>query len=191
MLFYARYSISYILGFLQEIGPFYLEDGIKYKRGDNLTFNHYSWHNVSNLLFFESPAGVGFSYNNDSTFKYNDYTTAEDNFNSLLDFFKKYPEYLKNPFWITGQSYAGKYVPDLAVLVDKFNQNSGSNPINFKGIMVGNGVMTFENGHLDHSETEYLIDHNFVDPDTLPYYYGSCQHDPHSAGCRYFNIRLA
>jgi len=39
------------------------------------------------------------------------------------------------------------------VLVDKFNQNSGSNPINFKGILVGNGIMTFENGHLEHSET--------------------------------------
>lgn len=57
--------------------------------------------------------------------------------------------------------------------------------------MVGNGVMDFTNGHLDKSQTEYLIDHNFVDPDTLPYYYGACQTDPHSAGCRYFNIRLA
>jgi hypothetical protein len=36
-----------------------------------------------------------------------------------------------------------------------------------------------------------MIDHNFADPDTLPYYYGSCQHDPDSAGCRYFKIRLA
>ena len=50
-------------GFLQEIGPYYLEDGKEYKIGDNLTFNPYSWHNHSHLLFIESPAGVGFSYN--------------------------------------------------------------------------------------------------------------------------------
>jgi hypothetical protein len=35
-----------------------------------------------------------------------------------------------------------------------------------------------------------MIDHNFADPDTLSYYYGSCQTDPNSAGCRYFNMRL-
>jgi carboxypeptidase C (cathepsin A) len=40
------------VGFLQEIGPYYLEEGIDYKQGDNLTYNPYSWHNVSNLLFF-------------------------------------------------------------------------------------------------------------------------------------------
>ncbi len=87
--------------------------------------------------------------------------------NALLDFFKKYPEYLKNAFWIAGESYAGKYIPDLAVLIDKFNQNSGSNPINFKGIMVGNGVMSFEGGKLENSQNQYLIDHSFADPDTL------------------------
>ena len=42
----------------------------------------------------------------------------------------------------------------------------------------------------DKSEAEYMIDHNFADPDTLSYYYGSCQTDPNSAGCRYFNMRL-
>lgn len=136
------YSFIY-LGFIQEIGPYYLEDGVKYKRGDNLTFNPYSWHNVSNLLFFESPAGVGYSYNLDPNYKNYDFTTAEDNMNALLDFFKKYPEYTRNRFWIAGESYAGKYIPDLAVLIDKFNQNSGANPINFKGILVGNGVMNF------------------------------------------------
>jgi hypothetical protein len=35
-----------------------------------------------------------------------------------------------------------------------------------------------------------MIDHNFADPDTLPYYYGSCQSDPASAGCSFFKIRL-
>ena len=39
------------LGFIQEIGPYYLEDGVDYKRGQNLTLNPHSWHNVANLLF--------------------------------------------------------------------------------------------------------------------------------------------
>jgi len=62
--------------------------------------------------------------------------------NALLDFFNLYPEYKKNPFWIAGESYAGKYIPDLAVLIDQYNFDSKS-PINLKGIMIGNGIMDF------------------------------------------------
>jgi carboxypeptidase C (cathepsin A) len=63
----------------------------------------------------------------------------------VIDFFNKYPEYNKNGFWIAGESYAGKYIPDLAVLIDKYNFQSKS-PINMKGIAVGNGVMSFLDG---------------------------------------------
>jgi carboxypeptidase C (cathepsin A) len=51
LLLHARYPSPHP-GFLQEIGPYYLEDGIDYKIGDNLTSNPYSWHRSSNLLFF-------------------------------------------------------------------------------------------------------------------------------------------
>lgn len=185
--------VGYIIcdsGFLQEIGPYYMEEGVNYKSGDNLTFNPYSWHNISNLLFFESPAGVGFSYNTDKAYVYNDYNTCEDNFKALQDFFKKYPEYLKNPFWIAGESYAGKYIPDLAVKLDKFNQDAGADTINFKGIMVGNGIMSFEDDFLQNNEAEYMIDHNFVDPEIIQYWKSSCQTDPNSAGCNFFHKRL-
>lgn len=67
LLLPPRYILPH-LGFIQEIGPYYLEDGIDYKVGDNLTENKYSWHKLSNLLFLESPAGVGYSYNLDTKY---------------------------------------------------------------------------------------------------------------------------
>lgn len=79
-----------------------MEDGVNYKDGDNLTENHYSWHKQSNLLFIESPAGVGYSYNTNTSYQYNDVNTATDNLNAVLDFFQKYPEYRKSPFFIAG-----------------------------------------------------------------------------------------
>lgn len=42
---------SSLLGFLQEIGPYYLEEGKNYTDGDMLVENPNSWHTVSNLLF--------------------------------------------------------------------------------------------------------------------------------------------
>lgn len=51
------------IGFIQEIGPYVLPDGVDYKTDDPLVENPYSWNKRSNLLFIESPAGVGYSYN--------------------------------------------------------------------------------------------------------------------------------
>lgn len=57
-----------------------MEEGKNYTDGDKLVPNPYSWHTVSNLLFLESPAGVGYSINTNGSFQYNDLTTMQDNF---------------------------------------------------------------------------------------------------------------
>lgn len=140
-----------------------------YKIGDQLSYNEYSWHRASNLIFFESPAGVGYSFNSNSTFRYNDSITASDSLNALLDFFGKFPEYRKNKFFIAGESYAGKYIPDLAVLIDKYNaKQPAANRIGLVGILVGNGVMTFDT--LERSTIEFIIKKGMVDPIIVPFY---------------------
>ena len=70
--------------------------------GDNLTENKYSWHKISNLLFLESPAGVGYSYNLDQKYEYNDYNTADDALKAVVNFFEKFPEYKGRRFFIAG-----------------------------------------------------------------------------------------
>ena len=49
----------------------------------------------------EAPAGVGFSYSKTaSDYSTNDNKTADDNFVFLLNWFKAYPEYAKNDFYL-------------------------------------------------------------------------------------------
>ena len=48
---------SSMLGFMQEHGPYVMEDG-----GDSFHFNDYTWNKEVNMLYIESPAGVGYSY---------------------------------------------------------------------------------------------------------------------------------
>lgn len=184
MLFTSRQH-KYHKGFLQEIGPYYLEEGIDYKLGDKLTENKYSWHKLANLLFLESPAGVGYSYNLDTNYVYNDANTAHDALNAVVDFFSnKFTQFRGRSFFIAGESYAGKYIPDLAMLIDGYNQRGEGVAINLMGILVGNGVMTFDT--LQKSTYEFMINRKFVDPEIVPIYESSCQQDPSSAGCRYF-----
>ncbi|KAJ4846111.1 Serine carboxypeptidase-like 20 [Turnera subulata] len=128
-------------GFVYEHGPFNFEDGGSDGGLPKLHLNPYSWSKVSNIIYLDSPCGVGLSYSpNPSKYETDDFKTAADTHNFLLKWFGQYPEFVNNPFFISGESYAGVYVPTLASEVVK-GINAGVSPIiNFKGYLVGNGV---------------------------------------------------
>lgn len=67
----------------------------------NLEKNPYSWNNNANLLYIESPGGVGFSVDKRGL-KNDDGTVAEDNYLALLAFFAKFPNLKKNDLYLTG-----------------------------------------------------------------------------------------
>jgi serine carboxypeptidase-like clade 2 len=124
---------------LQEHGPHILNQG-----NDKLSpsKNPFSWNNNANMLFLESPPGVGFSVNKDPTYNYTDTRTAQDNLLSIVQWFKKFPEFASNKFWISGESYCGMYIPLLASEVLKnIDKIIEGKLLNFKGILIGNGVM--------------------------------------------------
>ncbi|KAJ3693819.1 hypothetical protein LUZ60_009299 [Juncus effusus] len=128
-------SVAY--GASEELGAFRIKSD-----GETLFLNEYAWNKVANVLFLESPAGVGFSYSNTSSDLYTagDNRTAWDAYTFLLEWLERFPKYKYRDFYITGESYAGHYVPQLSQIV--YEQNRGiENPIiNFKGFMVGNAV---------------------------------------------------
>jgi carboxypeptidase C (cathepsin A) len=85
--------------------------------------NPFAWNLRANVLYLESPAGVGFSIGqNKSDLIANDTTTARDNLLAMRLFFLKFPGMKKNDFYITGESYAGIYIPTLAKAILDFNE---------------------------------------------------------------------
>ncbi|XP_077226896.1 serine carboxypeptidase 1-like [Tasmannia lanceolata] len=128
----------YELGFE---GPFNFQAAREPKSLPQLHLNPYSWSKVSSIIYLDSPVGVGFSYSNNSEdYSTNDTKTASDTHTFLLKWFEQYPEFRANPFYLSGESFAGVYVPTLASEVVK-GIEAGLKPIlNFKGYMVGNGV---------------------------------------------------
>lgn len=75
-----------------EIGPYCLGPNTPYKAGDPLTPNPFGWTNITNLLFIDSPAGTGYSLNQDPSYTHTDSNTAKDLLSALKDFFtNKFP----------------------------------------------------------------------------------------------------
>ncbi|KAK8711758.1 hypothetical protein V6N13_147025 [Hibiscus sabdariffa] len=128
-------------GFVYEHGPFNFEAAKANESLPRLHLNLYSWSKVSNIIYLDSPVGVGFSYSkNQSDYITGDLQTANDTHAFLLKWFELYPEFLSNPFFIAGESYAGVYVPTLSFEVVKGIDAHTKPVLNFKGYLVGNGV---------------------------------------------------
>ncbi|KAL5700338.1 Serine carboxypeptidase-like 26 [Ranunculus cassubicifolius] len=149
-------SVGY--GAAVELGPLRVK-----KNGDGLKFNKYAWNQESNLLFLESPVGVGFSYTNTSSdlTQLDDAFVAEDAYNFLVNWLERFPQYKSHVFFISGESYAGHYVPQLAELVYDRNKDRTKYPfINLKGFIVGNPETEdyYDNkGILDYAWTHAVI----------------------------------
>ncbi|KAK3006138.1 hypothetical protein RJ639_015681 [Escallonia herrerae] len=125
---------SSLIGAWAELGPFRVNSD-----GKTLFRNNYGWNNASNVIFLESPAGVGFSYSNTSSDYHHtgDKSTANDAYTFLVNWLERFPQYKTRDFYITGESYAGHYVPQLAYTILLNNKVTNQTVINLKGIAKG------------------------------------------------------
>ncbi|KAJ2953880.1 hypothetical protein O0L34_g1508 [Tuta absoluta] len=126
-------GVSSLLGLFDLVGPIKLVNG-------KVTRRTVTWASNYSLLFIDSPVGAGFSYTDDDR----GYTSSEEQVSDqlhifLLQFLNLFPEQRKNPLFIAGESYAGKYVPAFAAKIHR--NNDLQNPINLKGIIIGNGMI--------------------------------------------------
>ncbi|KAL7156770.1 hypothetical protein ABFS83_02G031300 [Erythranthe nasuta] len=143
-------------GAMTELGPFRVNPD-----GKTLWLNKNAWNNEANVIFLESPAGVGFSYSNRSSdYITGDKQTAADAYTFVVNWLERFPEYKTRDFYITGESYAGHYVPQLADLIVKNNKITNQTVINLKGIAIGNALINDEDwwsGQYDYLWTHALI----------------------------------
>uniref|UniRef100_A0A9I9CX07 Carboxypeptidase n=1 Tax=Cucumis melo TaxID=3656 RepID=A0A9I9CX07_CUCME len=108
----------------------FVEHGPFRPKGDVLIQNHFSWNN------------------------------AQDNLVFLERWFEKFPEYKNRDFFISGESYAGHYVPQLATLILR----SKLNIFNLKAIAIGNPLLEFYTDF--NARGEYLWTHGLISDST-------------------------
>lgn len=136
---------SSLLGWLTENGPYTMQEN-----STDFIPNPYAWNNNASILYFEHPAGVGFSTcdkSNNGDCDHSDKSDAIDNLATLQAWMNKFEEYRNHSLYLSGESYAGIYMPLLLNEIDIINNYNLTRPedkINVKGMIVGNGVTNWK-----------------------------------------------
>jgi hypothetical protein len=143
---------SSLFGILAELGPLQVSDesltGPAYDATGvpTMFYNPSSWAQLGNVLMFDWPPPVGFSFCNgdpagdgNSCGTWNDTRAADAEYAALRGWMDaKFPERKANPLYLTGVSYAGVYIPKLAQQVLAANEGAKKvDPLNFVGMAVG------------------------------------------------------
>ncbi|EAT90265.1 carboxypeptidase Y-like protein [Parastagonospora nodorum] len=119
---------SSLMGLFMELGPAsVMKDG-------KLKHNDYSWNANASVIFLDQPVNVGYSYSSGSVS--NTVAAGKDIYALLTLFFKQFPEYSKQPFHISGESYAGHYIPVFASEILSHKKRN----INLQSVLIGNGL---------------------------------------------------
>ncbi|KAI0062587.1 alpha/beta-hydrolase [Artomyces pyxidatus] len=100
------------------------------------------WTERYNLLAIDHPIGVGFSY---GTHVNNSRDAAYDVYDFLQKFFRLYPHLAKSTFALSGGSYGGVYVPNIATVIHEQNLllaqgrgQHGAVHINLEALIISN-----------------------------------------------------
>lgn len=125
---------SSMYGLFTENGPFSVDSKL------NLRPRKFSWHMNHHLIYFDNPVGTGFSFtDHDGGYSTNETHVGDNLHNALVQFFQLFPELQDRKFFVTGESYGGKYVPAVSHAIHRHNDNAKVK-INLKGLAIGNGL---------------------------------------------------
>ncbi|GAB4854991.1 Serine carboxypeptidase-like 49 [Ancistrocladus abbreviatus] len=128
-------------GCSSELALFYENGPFKVANNLSLVWNEYGWDQASNLIYVDQPTGTGFSYSTDRhDIRHTEDGVSNDLYDFLQAFFAAHPEFANNDFYITGESYAGHYIPAFAARVHQGNKAGQGIHINLKGFAIGNGL---------------------------------------------------
>ncbi|KAJ1532677.1 hypothetical protein HK096_006326 [Nowakowskiella sp. JEL0078] len=144
---------SSLTGLFMELGPCRATES-----GSGTEYNEYSWNNNANIIFLDQPVNVGFSYS-ESGETTNTLDAAKDVYAFLQLFLLEFDKYQGLEFHVTGESYAGHYIPAIAneIINGNYELPEPNDPeypddplpedppeglvyINFKSVAIGNGL---------------------------------------------------
>jgi len=128
---------SSLFGLFVESGPFQVYANAN---GEFVKERDVKWTDSYNMIYIDQPAGTGFSFTTYDGFAKNMDDVARDLYEALRQFYHVFPALLANDFYVTGESYAGKYVPAISHKIHTMNKQGSLPKIPLKGLAIGDGL---------------------------------------------------
>ncbi|ORZ33249.1 Alpha/Beta hydrolase protein [Catenaria anguillulae PL171] len=137
---------SSLFGQFAENGPLFA-DGTT----NQIQHNPYGWHKAGNALFLEQPAGVGYAHvDSDAAVVTSNHQVGEHFWAFTQQFERLFGKQHHHPghasrstfkWWITGESFAGTFIPYIATHILDHNQAlaTGEVKLRLAGVAIGNG----------------------------------------------------
>eukprot|EP00246_Nothoceros_aenigmaticus_P018268 TRINITY_DN9491_c0_g1_i1.p1 TRINITY_DN9491_c0_g1~~TRINITY_DN9491_c0_g1_i1.p1 ORF type:complete len:463 (+),score=50.57 TRINITY_DN9491_c0_g1_i1:25-1389(+) len=148
---------SSMTGNFYEFGPWRTAPDMQLHR------NNATWNARFGLLFLDNPVGSGYSIaDDDQQIPTDQQQVAEHLWAALNHFFHHHPAFHLRPFFLAGESYAGKYVPALGYYIMRQHDLHSHRNFRLDGLLIGNGLTHPVVQVQTHAQTAYafaLIDH--------------------------------
>ncbi|KIM53415.1 hypothetical protein SCLCIDRAFT_31895 [Scleroderma citrinum Foug A] len=122
---------SSLVGLLFENGPIYIQNDY------SASENQYSWTKVADYVWIDQPVGTGFSTCDSEGYIFDEDQMASDFMGFLENFVKVFPQLAKRPLYLTGESYAGMYIP----YITKAYFEMENPPVKLGKIAIGDGTI--------------------------------------------------
>jgi carboxypeptidase C (cathepsin A) len=162
-------------GCSSELAVFY-ENGPYNLINKTLTEAEFGWDVGHNMIFVDQPINTGFSYSPDERDRvYDEEIVSNDMLDFLQEFFEAHPEFADNDFYVTGESYAGHYVPAVSRRVWQAAKAGEGKAINLKGLAIGNGLTNPEIQYAAYAD--FALQNNLISQewkDTIQWFYPAC-----------------
>ncbi|XBW36918.1 hypothetical protein QEN19_002497 [Hanseniaspora menglaensis] len=112
------------------VGPAFIDENMQ------PVYNEDAWNKHANVLVMDQPVGTGFSYSDSGEGVSDTFAAGEDFYAFIELFFTKFSHLAKNDFHISGESYAGHYIPQFSKEILSHEDRS----FNLTSVMIGNGL---------------------------------------------------
>ncbi|XP_051132552.1 serine carboxypeptidase-like 14 [Andrographis paniculata] len=182
-------GVSGFYALVCEIGPLKFDYEAFDEDLPSLVANPYSWTKFASVLFIDAPAGAGFSYaTSENGYAVSDTIAAEHNYMFLRKWLLSHPSFIRNRFYLAGDSYGGKTVALLASEIIKGNEAGLEPQIRFQGYMIGNPVVDEDKDH--NEQTPFAHRMGLISDEYFEMAKSSCggeyvNPDPNNVECKY------
>ncbi|OJT09780.1 Vitellogenic carboxypeptidase [Trametes pubescens] len=122
---------SSLIGLTSENGPIHINADFSAQQ------NNLSWDRLADYVWVDQPVGVGFSTADSAGFVHDEDEMGRDFMGFLSNLVKVFPSLKTRPLYVTGESYAGTYIPYIM----KTYFGLTDPPVNIAKFAIGDGTV--------------------------------------------------